>query len=162
MSCNAVANYDIQYGHISRGTNWNTSWDVAKFETCGHKWMDLSDYNCGLAILNDSKYGMHSHTSSMTLSLLRSSKMPNENADMGVHRFTYGVYPHVGNMQAASVPHHAEILNNPVTAIDSEARAPNVTIGYPQGSDGSVVIDAIKYAEDGNGMIIRLHENYGG
>ena len=131
--------------------------------------MDLSDYNAGIAILNDCKYGMHSHTGQMTLSLLRSSKMPNENADMGTHHLRYGVYPHLGILQTAEVPLHAEIFNNPLTEVIEnsieELRSSEelILISYPCGSAGSsVVIDAVKFAEDDNGIIIRMHENYGG
>lgn len=31
------ATYEIQYGHVKRPTHINTSWDMAKFEVCGHK-----------------------------------------------------------------------------------------------------------------------------
>jgi len=31
------ATYEIQYGHTKRPTHMNTSWDMAKFEVCGHK-----------------------------------------------------------------------------------------------------------------------------
>ena len=51
------ATYEIQYGHIERNTHWNTSWDVAKFEVCGHKWADLSEDGYGVSLLNDCKYG---------------------------------------------------------------------------------------------------------
>jgi len=31
------ATYEIQYGHAKRPTHINTSWDMAKYEVCGHK-----------------------------------------------------------------------------------------------------------------------------
>ena len=34
------ATYEIQYGHVERPTHANTSWDVARFEVCAHKWAD--------------------------------------------------------------------------------------------------------------------------
>lgn len=49
--------YETQYGYISRPTHRNTSWDAAKFEVCGHKYIDLSEYGYGVAMLNDCKYG---------------------------------------------------------------------------------------------------------
>ncbi|MCZ1638484.1 alpha-mannosidase, partial [Enterococcus faecium] len=36
------ATYDIQYGNVRRANNWNTSWEMAKFETVAHQWMDMS------------------------------------------------------------------------------------------------------------------------
>ena len=54
------ATYEIQFGHVKRPTHRNTSWDTAKFEVCGHKWIDLSEPDYGIAVLNDSKYGFQS------------------------------------------------------------------------------------------------------
>lgn len=31
------ATFDIQFGHLERATNMNTSWDSARYEVCGHK-----------------------------------------------------------------------------------------------------------------------------
>ena len=51
------AQYDIQYGYVKRSTADNTSWDIARFEACGHKYADLSSDRYGVALLNDCKYG---------------------------------------------------------------------------------------------------------
>ena len=51
------ATYEIQYGNVERPTHWNTSWDYARFEVCGHKWADLSEDDYGVSLLNDCKYG---------------------------------------------------------------------------------------------------------
>ena len=80
---NTEATYEMQYGHIKRPTHYNTSWDMAKFEVCCHKWADLSEANYGVSILNDSKYGFATCGKLMRLSLLRSPKAPDEHADMG-------------------------------------------------------------------------------
>lgn len=31
------ATFEIQYGHLKRPTHMNTTWEMAKFEVCGHK-----------------------------------------------------------------------------------------------------------------------------
>lgn len=31
------ATYETQFGHVQRPTHKNTTWDMAKFEVCGHK-----------------------------------------------------------------------------------------------------------------------------
>jgi alpha-mannosidase len=69
------ATYEIQYGHFQRPTHWNTSWDVAKFEVCAHKWVDFSESGYGVALLNDSKYGHSVHGNLLRLSLLRSREL---------------------------------------------------------------------------------------
>jgi Glycosyl hydrolases family 38 C-terminal domain len=42
---------------VSRPTHRNTTWDRAKFEVCGHKFADLSEFGYGVALINDCKYG---------------------------------------------------------------------------------------------------------
>ncbi len=64
------ATYEIQYGHVERPTHANTSWDVARFEVCAHKWADLSEPGYGVALLNDSKYGYDIAGNVIRLSLL--------------------------------------------------------------------------------------------
>ena len=67
----ARATYEIQFGHLERPTHVNTSWDVARFEVCAHRWADLSEPGYGVALLNDCKYGYDIHGNVMRLSLLR-------------------------------------------------------------------------------------------
>ena len=80
---NTEASYETQYGIIRRPTHYNTSWDMAKFEVCCHKWTDLSEHGYGVSILNDSKYGFATCGNLMRLSLLRAPKAPDAHADMG-------------------------------------------------------------------------------
>ncbi|KAH0090079.1 putative alpha-mannosidase I, partial [Aureobasidium melanogenum] len=54
---NTEASYETQYGIVRRPTHYNTTWDMAKFEVCCHKWADLSENGYGVSILNESKYG---------------------------------------------------------------------------------------------------------
>lgn len=80
---NSEASYETQYGIIRRPTHYNTSWDMAKFEVCCHKWADFSESGYGVSILNDSKYGFATCGNMMRLSLLRAPKAPDAHADMG-------------------------------------------------------------------------------
>lgn len=80
---NTEASYETQFGIVRRPTHYNTSWDMAKFEVCCHKWADLSESNYGVSILNDSKYGFATCGNLMRLSLLRAPKAPDAHADMG-------------------------------------------------------------------------------
>lgn len=84
---NTEASYETQFGIIRRPTHYNTSWDMAKFEVCCHKWADLSENGYGVSILNDSKYGFATAGSTMRLSLLRAPKAPDAHADMGMSSF---------------------------------------------------------------------------
>ena len=80
---NTEASYETQFGIVRRPTHYNTTWDMAKFEVCCHKWADLSEAGYGVSILNDSKYGFATCGNLMRLSLLRAPKAPDAHADMG-------------------------------------------------------------------------------
>ena len=97
------ATYEIQYGHVERPTHANTSWDVARFEVCAHKWADLSEPGYGVALLNDCKYGYDIAGNVIRLSLLRAPTWPDPVADRGHHRFTYRLLPHAGDLRDAGV-----------------------------------------------------------
>ncbi len=90
------ATYEIQYGHVERPTHANTSWDVARFEVCAHKWADLSEPGYGVALLNDSKYGYDISGNVIRLSLLRATTWPDPEADRGHHHFCTACSPTPG------------------------------------------------------------------
>ncbi len=62
--------YEIQYGNIEWSTQSNTSWDKARFEVCTHRYVDLSQPGCDLALLNDCKYWYRIQDGVMNLNLL--------------------------------------------------------------------------------------------
>ncbi len=157
-----VATYDIQWGNVQRPTHRNTSWDWARFETCAHKWVDLSEGGYGVSLLNDCKYGHDIHDNVLRLSLLRSPTIPDPEADQGNHRFTYSLLPHSGTWEG-STPAQAYALNDPVIAFVSapqnRAKHPAEMQSFVQVSDPHVIIETVKRAEDGHGYIVRLYEN---
>ena len=82
------ATYDIQYGNVRRPNNWNTSWDIAKFEMVLHKWVDLSDSGYGVSLMNDSKYGCDVKGNLLRLTLIKTATNPDYLQDQGMHQFT--------------------------------------------------------------------------
>lgn len=51
------ATFEIGSGVIRRPIHTNTSWDQARLEVCGHRFVDLSEASFGVSVLNDCKYG---------------------------------------------------------------------------------------------------------
>jgi len=153
------ATYDVQFGHVERPTHWNTSWDWAKFEVCGHKWADISESDYGVSLLNDCKYGYSVKDSVMGISLLKSSKNPDTHADMGEHRFTYSLLPHAGNLGMETIGQSIS-LNQNALCVSGEVKK---SVGaFLQKDCANVKIDAIKPAEDGDGFVVHMHECMGG
>ena len=156
------ATYDIQFGSIERPTHWNTSWDWARFEVCGQKWADLSEGDYGISLLSDSKYGWDIRDNVMRLTLLRSPNHPDATADIGIHHFTYSLYPHSGDWRAAKTVQRAYELNVPLKFGASDANnAPLVpSLSLVSVNLPNLIIETVKKAEDENAMIIRLYEAY--
>jgi len=155
-----TATYEIQYGHIQRPTHWNTSWDVARFEVCAHKWGDLSENDFGVSLLNDCKYGYATHGNVMRLSLLRSPKNPDPECDMGHHKFRYALLPHQGTFQQANIIRESFNFNVPLIVTNNlPSSAP---CSFFEVDRNSVIIEAVKKAEDGSDVIIRIYESFGG
>ncbi len=158
--------YDIQYGTIRRSTTVNTSWDMAKFEVCGIKFADLSDREHGVAILSDCKDGYKVKDDNfMSLNLLRAPTYPGKHADIGHHSFTYSIYPHAGDVVDGKVMEQAYELNIPMQSVvlsadaDERALAPMFEIETLRGA--KPIVEAVKPAEAGNGVILRFYENSG-
>lgn len=154
------ANFEIQFGNVDRPTHDNTSWDMAQFEVCAQKWVDLSEGDHGAALLNDGKYGCDVKHGVIRLSLLRSPKAPDPLCDMKVHRFTYVLLPHFGPYNHAEVVKAAYALNAPLRSAwlkpskgESGSLPPLVHC-----DDRNIVIEAVKRAESGKGIIVRLYE----
>ena len=156
-----VATHEIQWGSIQRPTHRNTSWDWARFETAAQKWVDLSEGGYGVALINDCKYGHDILDNVIRLSLLRSPTQPDPEADQGEHRFAYALFPHGnpagGQLVPSAVAARAYAFNDPLLAIDGS--------GGPRRSQPSLVqvapnliVETVKRAEDGTGIVVRLYE----
>ena len=164
----AEATYEIQFGNIKRPTHSNTSWDMAKFEVCAHKWADISQGDYGLSILNDCKYGHAIRGGKVALTLIKSGIEPNKTADQEEHRFAYAILPHREGWQQGGTVQEAYKLNVPVYPVLNEAGAGAVPARSEESllrlSASHVIAETVKKSEDGKGVVVRLYEfeNKGG
>ena len=151
------ATFDVQFGNLTRKTHQNTSWDVARFESCGQKWMDLSEGNYGVSLLNDCKYGHSVKDSDMALTLIKSGIEPNPVTDQEEHVFTYAIYPHAQGWRAAGTVAQAYKLNQPLLVQTGAQAGKNYSLASVDRSN--VVIETIKQAESGEGIVVRMYES---
>ncbi len=168
-----VATYEIQWGNIERPTHRKTSWDWARFETYAQKWVDLSEGGYGVSLINDCKYGHDIRDNIIRLSLLRSPTRPDPEADQGEHQFSYSLFAHAGSWDESTVA-EAYAFNDPlivwnesspslerdhssltVSAQDvSRLDSPFISVDQPH-----IVVETVKWAEDGDGVIVRMYES---
>lgn len=163
------ATFDIQWGNVERPTHWNTSWDWARFETCAHKWADLSEGDYGVSLLNDCKYGHDIKDNVMRLTLIKSAISPDPQADQGEHVFSYSLLPHHGDWRTGETVRHAYLFNMPARARLATAGHQPVAHSQAHGTHPAgvsfvstdrpgLVIETVKPAEDGDGVIIRVYD----
>jgi alpha-mannosidase len=156
---------EIQFGHVSRPTHGNTSWDAAKFEVCAHRWVRLAEPGYGVALANDSTYG-HDVTRSardgggtyttLRASLLRAPRFPDPDTDHGVHRFRHAL---VAGASVADAVRAGYRINLPPRARPGGGEvAPLVRV-----DNDAVVVESVKLADDRSGdVVVRLYESLGG
>jgi alpha-mannosidase len=154
------ATYEIPYGTIERPTTRNNSWEKAQFEVEAIRWADLGDGKHGLSVLNQTKYGYDAVGNTLRLTLLRSPKWPDPDADMGHHHFHYALYPHAGTWKDALTVRHGYEYNYPLTAVVTTAHAGSLPASHSFASVApeNVVLTAMKKAEDAKGLIFRVYE----
>ncbi len=155
---------EIQFGHVHRPTHTNTSWEAARFEVYGHRWVHVGEPGYGVAVVNDSTYGHDvsrttradgGTTTTVRLSLVRAPRIPDPEADQGRHRFTYALLPGA-TVEDAIAEGYA--LNLPLRIAAAGAVEPLVTSDNP-----AVSVEAVKLADDRSGdVVVRLYECHGG
>ena len=158
------AAYETQFGHLTRPTHENTSWDTARFEVCAHRWVHVGETGFGAAITNDSTYGhdVSRHPaeaggsySVVRQSLVRGPRYPDPRTDQDQHtlktRFEIGA-----DVDQAITGGYK--INLPERRQSGAAQVPAIA-----SVDGPVIIEAIKLADDQSGdVIVRVYEPYGG
>ncbi|RZB16807.1 alpha-mannosidase [Streptomyces sp. F001] len=156
---------EIQFGHVQRPTHTNTSWEAARFEVSGHRWVHIGEPGYGVAVINDSTYGHDvsrtvredgGTTTTVSLSLVRAPRVPDPEADQGRHRFTYSLLPGASIEDAIA---EGYALNLPLRVADAAGTPEPVVSVAGEG----VTVEAVKLADDRSGdVVVRLYESRGG
>jgi alpha-mannosidase len=162
------ATCEIPGGAIKRTTKPQTAAETAKWEVPILRWVDISNDHFGVSLLNDCKYGCDLQPNQIRLTLLRSSTWPDEQADIGIHEFTYAVYPHNGNWQDAGTVRQGYELNLPLLVkvlpkLDENHHKTLPSVGKLLDlSAQNLVLMALKQSEDdANLWILRCYESEG-
>lgn len=155
FSCNVLAREaacDTSAGFIMRETHKNTTWQQARFETCHHKWCDLSETDGGLSLINMGKYGVGFDGNCISLSLLRATQRPDVTSDLGRHDFCYMLYPHAGSFVQAGINRIAFEYNVPLVQADCT---------WPYPDFAPLYLQAVKRSQNGKMTVLRLNEQNG-
>ena len=112
---------------------------------CAHRFVDVSEPDFGVAVLNDGRYGHGVFDDAIRVSLAKAAQYPDPTADRGHHEVTLAVLPDGPGL--ADVRAHAARLNAPVRVSPVAPR----TTGRARHRDRrrrstGVDIDAVKLA----------------
>lgn len=148
---------EMQYGYVKRPTHRSRAYDKDRFEVCNHRYTALCDEGHGAAVLNDCKYGVSMLGNAINLTLLRAAAAPELASDNGTQRFTYAFTAWEGSFLESPVVRQGYELNVPV--VMTKGNVGNASFFTVDGGE-SVIIDAVKPAEDGSGdIIVRMYES---
>jgi alpha-mannosidase len=166
MVSNQLATYNWDIGKIQRANN-----EPAKFEVPSHQWFDLTDASgCyGVSILTSAKYGSDKPSDDrLRLTLLYTPGMKNRpggyNAqhwqDWGRHEFVYGIYGHCGDWRAGGSDWQAARLDQPLLVFRTVPHDGELGRSFSllRLNSDDVAVRAIKLAEEGDQVIVRLQE----
>lgn len=150
---------EVGFGAFDRPSVPNSKLEQAKFEVAAHRWIDISENNYGVALLNDCKYGHSVQYNVIGMTMLRGTTWPAEDADLGMHHFTYSLLPHSGHWSQAGVARAGQELNaqTHVPCLVNGMLATNLFVC----DNANVIIDTIKPAENKDGIVVRLYEANG-
>ncbi len=154
------ATFECAFGVQRRPTHRNTSWDATKFEVAAHRFADLSEPGYGVALLNNGRYGHEALGNELSLSLLRSpvaARPPGRRGRARSSPTRCCLTP--AAWWDADVLAEAEDLNRPLFhRAAAGARSSTPIVGL---AGAKVGLGALKPAEDGEGLILRLYEPAG-
>ena len=110
-----------------------------------------------LALISDSKYGFRADQSGLALTLIRSSYDPDPWPEIGEHNISIGL----GLVEEAGAPaiRMSEAFCHSVSVLASKAKTGSLPTSQSLISldSRSLIISAIKLAEDSDGLIVRLY-----
>ncbi len=159
----ASARYEIPFGSIKRSLNKGE-------EVPGLRWADVSGNMTGLKekggllLLNDCKYGHSLSGSTLRLTLIRSSYLPDPLPELGKHTMRMALVPHGSEMNVGDMVRLGAAFNSPLQIIYTDnhpGSLPPHAGSLISIKPGNVLISCIKKAENENTVIIRLHETDG-
>jgi len=160
---NPRATYSWDLGTLERGND-----NPRQYEVPTHAWLDLTDGagDYGVTLLTHAKYGSDKPADELLrLTLLFTPAAPEYFAeqrfqDWGRHDIAYALVGHAGSWRAGKSQWHARRFEQPIRAFAAAKHDGHLGKRYSllDLSSDQVAIQAIKQAEDGQSIVVRLQE----
>jgi len=174
-AANPKATYNLDLGTIQRGNHHEKQYEVPS-----HGWIDLTDESgaFGATILTGCKYGSDKPDhNTLRLTLIHSPETEEWEdetldrgrtkemrwQDWGCHEFNYAIAGHKGDWQSGQ-PHHEALRfeQRPAAfAVSKVKGGKGSTFSLMDISNAQINIQAVKRAENGSDIVVRLQELHG-
>jgi alpha-mannosidase len=166
--------YDVVQRVIDRGPDnpWRDTWNPTHPQ---QRFVDVSDGNVGLAVINDGlrEYEVTDNDSrTIGLTLLRAFEVALTTVarrwerhpemigsqSLGAHEFRYLIYPHIGDWDEGMVTHQADMFN---VSLELAQAGPHggylpQQISFIELTPAKLLLSCIKRCEDRESIIIRI------
>ncbi len=153
---------DIAYATMECCSYRYNPYDKAKFEVNAHNWIDMSDEDYGVSLLNDCKYGHEVNEHKMILTLLKAPIKPDPKSDRGDHYFTYSLYPHAETWKKAKTLERGLEINHPLVPVEIKSEGEmGADRSFITLTSDSMTLEAVKKCEEEDAYIIRMVEKKG-
>jgi len=113
------AYYDQPYGYIKR--------NETSIEYPAQKWIDYSNQEFGVSLINNGKYGFTINDGVLTMSVVRGAREMDPRMDEGKHSFKYAIIAHESGWRDADIPLKAWQFNQPLIAKQENRHRGNIS-----------------------------------
>jgi len=150
--------FEIPFGYAERSSDGS--------EVPALRWVDVSDGEYGLTLLNDSKHGFDVLGNAIRMTLVRTSYSPDPTPDQGLHEVLYSLYPHSGDWKTALSFRKGFEINHPLEAVavtkpSAMKGAKPEEMSFIKVEPENIVVSCLKKAEDSDDIVIRFYEATG-
>ena len=153
LADNAI--HEMQFGHVLRPCHRSDAFAADRYEVPQHRFSALAEENRGFALLNNGIYALSTGRGEMALTLCRGPLVPDDKNNQGKHVFTYSLYPFASSFASSGVVREGYALNRPLVPIAGRLEP----FEGPAVGPGPVILETVKPALDGDGIILRLYQS---
>jgi alpha-mannosidase len=156
-----TARYETPFGSVERSLSNGEEVPTLRYAHLAGS--DASGGSAGFTVLQDCKYGHAVTGTDLRLRMIRSSFDPDPTPEVNQQTVRYSLYFHEGATDPAALTRLAAAWNHPLVVIPANLQdgdaAPQQS--FVRVETPNVVLSALKEAEDGSGVILRLAEMNG-
>lgn len=101
--------YEQPYGYVER--------TLSNMENPTHNWVDLSNEEWGVALLNNGRYGFNINEGLLQISVIRGARDMDPRMDEGLHTFEYALVSHSGDWRESKIVQEGVGFNQPLLTV---------------------------------------------